>query len=102
MGRSESGLPETRQRIRTVIHIMASLQNWRYIYTASGKDVQAGPKLTVVRHIPNHPTTFARNFECEMIFTCLWPFRVRLSVVRVLGLVLGLVLSLVKCFMFNT
>ena len=29
-------------------------------------------------------------------------FRVRLSVVRVLGLVLGLVLSLVKCVVLNT
>ena len=55
-----------------------------------------GPKLTVVRHILNHPTNFGRNFECEMIFASLRPFRVRLSVVRVLGLVLGLVLSLVK------
>ena len=27
-----------------------------------------GPKLTVVCHIPNHPTTFGRNFECEIIF----------------------------------
>jgi len=55
--------------------------------------VQGGPKLTVVRHMPNHPTTFGRNFECEMIFTSLRPFRVRLSVVRILGLVLGLVIA---------
>jgi len=61
-----------------------------------------GPKLTVVRHIPNHPTTLGRNFECEMICASLQPFKVRLSVMNVLGLVLGLVLSLVNCFMFNT
>src|SRR6218665_2640071 len=61
-----------------------------------------GPKLTVVHHKRNHPTTFGRNFECAMIFVSLRPFRVRFSVVRVLGLVLGLVLSLEKCFMFNT
>jgi len=37
-----------------------------------------------------------------MKFATLRPFRVRLSIVRVLGLVLGLALSLVKCVMFNT
>ena len=57
-----------------------------------------GSKLAVVRRIPNHPTTFGRNFEYEMIFASLWPFRARLSLVRILGLVLGLLLSLVKCF----
>ena len=36
-----------------------------------------GPKLTVVRHIPNHPTTFGRNFECEMIFASLRPVKRR-------------------------
>jgi len=37
-----------------------------------------------------------------MKFASLRSFRVRLSVVSVLGLVLGLVLSLVKCVMLNT
>jgi len=43
---------------------------------------ERGPKLAVVRHIfiPNHPTAFGRNFECEMIFASLRPFTVRLSI----------------------
>ena len=45
-----------------------------------------GPKLAVVRHIPNHPTTFGRNFESEMMFASLQPFRAGLSVVTREGL----------------
>src|SRR6218665_1628606 len=71
-------------------------------YEFMARMCKRGPKLTVVCHIPNHPTTFGRNFECKMIFASFRPFRVRLSVVRVLGLVLGIALSLVQFFMFNT
>ena len=46
----------------------------------TGKDVQAGPKLNVVRHTPNHPTTFGRNFECEMIFASFRRESLRVSI----------------------
>ena len=85
----------------TLIILNSIILRQFHLKTISGKMCKRGPKLTVVRHIPNHPTTFSRNLECEMIFASFRPFRVRLSVVKVIGLVLELVLSLVKCFMFN-
>ena len=59
-------LSYTHEGLRVSIRVSVVIR--QKLEEISARMCKWGPKLTIIRHIPNHPTTFDRNFECEMVF----------------------------------